>query len=205
MDAAAAAAPVRGGAGSGTGGGTAPGGGGRRSSSTAARPGDVVRADLGVDDEPAARPLDDETLERRRGRTRKGRPAGRYLMFVHALEGGHTHIAVLEGRSLVEHYACATPDDATSRSTATSTSAACRTCCPGMEAAFIDIGTPKNGVLYRGDVAFDKADVEGGDKPKIERVLRNGQSIIVQVTKNPIGAQGRAPHAGGEPRRAASS
>ena len=46
---------------------------------------------------------------------------------------------------------------------------------PGMEAAFIDIGTPKNGVLYRGDVAFDKADLEGGGKPKIERVLKNGQ------------------------------
>ena len=46
---------------------------------------------------------------------------------------------------------------------------------PGMEAAFVDIGTPKNGVLYRGDVAFDKADVEGGSKPKIERMLKNGQ------------------------------
>ena len=46
---------------------------------------------------------------------------------------------------------------------------------PGMEAAFIDIGTPKNGVLYRGDVAFDEADVEGGSKPKIERLLKNGQ------------------------------
>ena len=46
---------------------------------------------------------------------------------------------------------------------------------PGMEAAFIDIGTPKNGVLYRGDVAFDEADVEGGNKPKIERLLKNGQ------------------------------
>ena len=59
-----------------------------------------------------------------------------------------------------------------------------------MEAAFIDIGTPKNGVLYRGDVAFDKADLEGGNKPKIERVLKNGQMIIVQVTKNPIAHKG---------------
>ncbi len=61
---------------------------------------------------------------------------------------------------------------------------------PGMEAAFIDIGTPKNGVLYRGDVAYDANDVEGGEKPRIERVLRNGQSIIVQVTKNPIAHKG---------------
>jgi ribonuclease E len=59
-----------------------------------------------------------------------------------------------------------------------------------MEAAFIDIGTPKNGVLYRGDVAYDPADVEGGERPRIERVLRNGQAIIVQVTKNPIGHKG---------------
>ena len=61
---------------------------------------------------------------------------------------------------------------------------------PGMEAAFIDIGTPKNGVLYRGDVAYDPADVEGGERPRIERVLRNGQAIIVQVTKNPIAHKG---------------
>ena len=61
---------------------------------------------------------------------------------------------------------------------------------PGMEAAFIDIGTPKNGVLYRGDVAFDKADLEGGNKPKIERMLKNGQMITVQVTKNPIAHKG---------------
>jgi ribonuclease E len=59
-----------------------------------------------------------------------------------------------------------------------------------MEAAFIDIGTPKNGVLYRGDVLYDENDMEGGEKPRIERVLRGGQSIIVQVTKNPIGHKG---------------
>src|SRR5581483_5974152 len=40
------------------------------------------------------------------------------------------------------------------------------------------------------DVAFDKADVEGGGKPKIERMLKNGQMIVVQVTKNPIGHKG---------------
>ena len=62
---------------------------------------------------------------------------------------------------------------------------------PGMEAAFIDIGTPKNGVLYRGDVVYDKADVDSSkEPPRIERMLRNGQSIIVQVTKNPIGHKG---------------
>ena len=58
-----------------------------------------------------------------------------------------------------------------------------------MEAAFVDIGTPKNGVLYRDDVTFDESEIEGR-RPKIERLLRNGQSVVVQVTKNPIGTKG---------------
>jgi ribonuclease E len=45
-------------------------------------------------------------------------------------------------------------------------------------------------VLYRGDVVHDPAEMEGKEPPRIERVLRNGQSIIVQVTKNPIGHKG---------------
>ena len=68
---------------------------------------------------------------------------------------------------------------------------------PGMEAAFIDIGTPKNAVLYRGDVRYDADDVESGGgatKPKndtkIEQMLKSGQTIMCQVTKNPIGAKG---------------
>jgi ribonuclease E len=148
---------------------------------------DVVRADLGVGDAPMAT-LDDDILERRRGRTRKGRPAGRYLMCVHVLEGGHTHIAVLEGRSLVEH-SLATPTGNESID-GNIYLGRVQNVLPGMEAAFVDIGTPKNGVLYRGDVAFDKADLEGGNKPKIERMLKNGQMITVQVTKNPIAHKG---------------
>ena len=127
-------------------------------------------------------------LERRRGRTRKGRPAGRYLMCVHVLEGGHTHIAVLEGRNLVEHT-LATPSGDESID-GNIYLGRVQNVLPGMEAAFVDIGTPKNGVLYRGDVAFDKGDVEGGGRPKIERMLKNGQSVLVQVTKNPIAHKG---------------
>jgi ribonuclease E len=60
-----------------------------------------------------------------------------------------------------------------------------------MEAAFVDIGTQKNAVLYRSDVAFDAEDVDQeGGPPKIERMLKNGQSVLVQVTKNPIGHKG---------------
>ena len=61
-----------------------------------------------------------------------------------------------------------------------------------MEAAFIDIGIPKNAVLYRGDVRYDREDIEGGasQQPRIEDVLKAGQTILCQVTKNPIGAKG---------------
>ena len=183
----------RGGAGAGSGAdaGATPGGGGgnapRPQQQSRKKNDDAIRADLGVGETPLAA-LDDDVLERRRGRTRKGRPAGRYLMCVHVLEGGHTHIAVLEGRSLVEH-SLATPTGNESID-GNIYLGRVQNVLPGMEAAFVDIGTPKNGVLYRGDVAFDKADVEGGNKPKIERMLKNGQMIIVQVTKNPIAHKG---------------
>jgi ribonuclease E len=133
--------------------------------------------------------LDEETLERRRGTRRKGRPAGRYLMVVHKRPDGMSHIAVLEGRQLVEHYVSMPTDDTLSID-GNIYLGRVQNVLPGMEAAFIDIGTPKNGVLYRGDVAYDPSDVEGGEKPRIERVLRNGQAITVQVTKNPIAHKG---------------
>jgi len=150
---------------------------------------EAVRADLGADGAAVSLDeLDDTALERRRGRTRKGRPAGRYMMAVHVRDDRTTHIGVLEGRSLVEHYVGSLePDD-----TAIDGNiylGKVQNVLPGMEAAFIDIGTPKNGVLYRGDVAFDPHDVEESH-PRIERLLKNGQSVLVQVTKNPIGAKG---------------
>ena len=110
------------------------------------------------------------------------------MMAVHVRDDRTTHIGVLEGRSLVEHYVGSLePDD-----TAIDGNiylGRVQNVLPGMEAAFIDIGTPKNGVLYRGDVAFDPSDVEESH-PRIERLLKNGQSVLVQVTKNPIGAKG---------------
>jgi ribonuclease E len=133
--------------------------------------------------------LDSETLARRSGAHRKGRPAGRYLMVVHQRDDGIAHIAVLEGRTLVEHYVSMPTDDTLSID-GNIYLGRVQNVLPGMEAAFIDIGTPKNGVLYRGDVLYDPSDMEGGQKPKIESALRNGQSIIVQVTKNPIGHKG---------------
>ncbi len=145
--------------------------------------------DVDVDGTSLLDSLDTETLERRRGTRRKGRPAGRYLMVVHQRPDGFAHIAVLEGRQLVEHYV-SSPTDETTSIDGNIYLGRVQNVLPGMEAAFIDIGTPKNGVLYRGDVAYDPADIEGGEKPRIERALRNGQAIIVQVTKNPIGHKG---------------
>ena len=145
--------------------------------------------DVDVDGTSLLESLDEETLERRRGTRRKGRPAGRYLMVVHQRADGFAHIAVLEGRQLVEHYV-STPTDETTSIDGNIYLGRVQNVLPGMEAAFIDIGTPKNGVLYRGDVAYDPRDVEGRERPRIESVLRNGQAITVQVTKNPIAHKG---------------
>ncbi|MGZ6887943.1 MAG: Rne/Rng family ribonuclease [Acidimicrobiia bacterium] len=135
--------------------------------------------------------LDEETLERRRGRTRKGRPTGRYQMIVHTGGDGTIQMGVLEGRSLVEHYVSRPEDGATSID-GNIYLGKVQNVLPGMEAAFIDIGTPKNGVIYQRDVQFDTGELDDdtAGAPKIEKALKNGQSILVQVTKNPIGAKG---------------
>jgi ribonuclease E len=151
--------------------------------STASRPIEAVIAHDPVE-------LDEETLDRRRGRERKGRPVGRYMMCVHVTAGA-TQIAVLEGRSLIEHYV-SHPSDDVSQIHGNVYLGRVQNVLPGMEAAFVDIGTPKNAVLYRGDVHYDPEDVESGasGRPRIEDVLRAGQTILCQVTKNPIGAKG---------------
>ncbi len=127
---------------------------------------------------------------RRSGRERRGRPVGRYLMCVHVRPHA-TQIAVLEGRTLVEHYVSRAADDAT-QIDGNIYRGRVQNVLPGMEAAFVDIGTPKNAVLYRGDVRYDTEDVETAKSasPRIEEMLRPGQVILCQVTKNPIGAKG---------------
>ncbi|MGH9097380.1 MAG: ribonuclease E/G, partial [Acidimicrobiales bacterium] len=140
------------------------------------------------------RNADDEVNSNRRGgRERRGKAVGRYMMVVH-VQPETTQIALLEGRTLVEHYVSRKSDDAT-QIDGNIYRGRVQNVLPGMEAAFIDIGTPKNAVLYRGDVRYDKDDIEPGTgnasaQPRIEEVLRPGQSILCQVTKNPIGAKG---------------
>jgi len=101
-----------------------------------------------------------------------------------------TQVALLEGRSLIEHYVSRPADDV-AQIHGSIYLGKVQNVLPGMEAAFVDIGTPKNAVLYRGDVQFDKEDVvEQGPEPRIEQVLKRGQLILCQVTKNPIGEKG---------------
>ncbi len=132
--------------------------------------------------------LDEENLKQRRGRSRKGRPVGRYLMVV-SKQADATHIAVLEGRTLIEYYV-SRPTDNVFQIHGNIYLGRVQNVLPGMEAAFVDIGTPKNAVIYRGDVTYDKDDFEGNSQPKIEQMLKARQSILCQVTKNPIAHKG---------------
>jgi ribonuclease E len=135
-----------------------------------------------------------DVSEARKGRERNGKPVGRYLMSVHVRPSA-TQIAVLEGRSLIEHYVSQAINDS-SQIHGNIYLGRVQNVLPGMEAAFVDIGTPKNAVLYRSDVAFDSTDLEGtpGTSPnkdaRIEQLLKNGQLVVCQVTKNPIGQKG---------------
>ena len=97
-----------------------------------------------------------------------------------------TQIGVLEGRTLVEHYV-------TRKSGRSFVGniylGRVQNVLPGMEAAFVDIGKGRNAVLYAGEVNYNEEDLDG-EAPRIEKVLKPGQSVLVQVTKDPIGAKG---------------
>ena len=121
----------------------------------------------------------------RKGRERKGKPAGRYLMCV-SVRDQATQIAVLEGRNLIEHYVSRPADDI-AQIHGNIYLGKVQNVLPGMEAAFVDITTPKNAVLYRGDVK-----AKGSEKrsTKIEQLLKPKSNILCQVTKNPIAHKG---------------
>ncbi|MEY2959927.1 MAG: hypothetical protein RLZZ01_2495 [Actinomycetota bacterium] len=133
---------------------------------------------------------DQQVIEQRRGRERNGKPIGRYFMCVQ-VRPGLTQVAVLEGRNLIEHYVSRPADDI-GQIHGNIYLGRVQNVLPGMEAAFVDIATPKNAVLYRGDVQFDPDDLD--DKKardaRIEDILKARQMIMCQVTKNPIGAKG---------------
>ena len=95
-------------------------------------------------------------------------------------------IAVLEDDILVEHYV----DRASAASLIGNVYLGrVQNVLPSMEAAFVDIGRGRNGVIYAGEIDWDYFGAEGQNR-KVEKVLKSGQTILVQVTKDPTGAKG---------------
>jgi ribonuclease E len=144
-------------------------------------------------------------LEAKKQRRREGREAGRrrapivseaeFLARRESVErvmairqrDDLTQIAVLEDKVLVEHYVA--------RESQTSLIGnvylgRVQNVLPSMEAAFIDIGKGRNAVLYAGEVNWSALGHKDGQPRKIESVLSSGQSVLVQVTKDPVGHKG---------------
>jgi len=97
-----------------------------------------------------------------------------------------TQIVVLEGPVLVEHYVARSDRQSLVGNVYVGK---VRNVLPGMEAAFIDFGEGKNGVLYAGDINYTDHDLDG--KPRrIENALGSGDSVLVQVVKDAMGHKG---------------
>ncbi len=162
-----------------------------------------VRAPRSTRDEPTA-VKGSTRLEAKKQRRREGREAGRRRTIITEAEflarreavdrvmvvRGHedrTQIGVLEDGILVEHYV--------SRETATTMVGnvylgRVQNVLPSMEAAFVDIGKGRNAVLYAGEVNWDAAGLEVNQAKRIENALSSGDTVLVQVTKDPIGHKG---------------
>ncbi|MBP0462213.1 Rne/Rng family ribonuclease, partial [Streptomyces montanisoli] len=143
-------------------------------------------------------------LEAKKQRRREGREQGRrrvpiiteaeFLARREAVErvmvvrqnGERTQIGVLEDDVLVEHYV--NKEQATSY-VGNVYLGKVQNVLPSMEAAFVDIGKGRNAVLYAGEVNFEALGMSGGPR-RIETALKSGQSVLVQVTKDPIGHKG---------------
>ncbi|OUC93644.1 ribonuclease E/G [Streptosporangium minutum] len=143
-------------------------------------------------------------LEAKKQRRREGRELGRrrppiiteseFLARRESVErvmvvrrtGGRTQIAVMEDGVLVEHYV---NREASQSYVGNVYLGKVQNVLPSMEAAFVDIGKGRNAVLYAGEVNFDTAGLEGQPK-RIEVALKSGQSVLVQVTKDPMGHKG---------------
>ncbi|OBI05942.1 ribonuclease [Mycobacterium sp. E2462] len=98
----------------------------------------------------------------------------------------YTQIAVLEDGIVVEHFV-------TSAASASLVGniylGIVQNVLPSMEAAFVDIGRGRNGVLYAGEVNWEAAGLGGSDR-KIEQALKPGDYVVVQVSKDPVGHKG---------------
>ncbi|MFF1925907.1 Rne/Rng family ribonuclease, partial [Streptomyces sp. NPDC058221] len=143
-------------------------------------------------------------MEAKKQRRREGREQGRrrvpiiteaeFLARREAVErvmvvrqnGERTQIGVLEDNVLVEHYV--NKEQATSY-VGNVYLGKVQNVLPSMEAAFVDIGKGRNAVLYAGEVNFEALGMAHGPR-RIETALKSGQSVLVQVTKDPIGHKG---------------
>ncbi|RSX50959.1 Rne/Rng family ribonuclease [Bifidobacterium callimiconis] len=98
----------------------------------------------------------------------------------------HTQISVIEDSILVEHYVSDIQEVSTVGNIYLGR---VQNVLPSMEAAFVDIGQPRNGVLYAGEVNWDTTRLDGQPR-RIELAFKSGDPVLVQVTKDPIGHKG---------------
>ncbi len=98
-----------------------------------------------------------------------------------------TQIAVIEDGVMVEHYVNRNSNQSYVGNVYLGR---VQNVLPSMEAAFVDIGKGRNAVLYAGEVNWDAAGISESQPRKIETVLKTGQPVLVQVTKDPIGQKG---------------
>ncbi|WP_040775803.1 translation initiation factor IF-2 N-terminal domain-containing protein [Nocardia pneumoniae] len=97
-----------------------------------------------------------------------------------------TQVAVLEDNVLVEHFVTST---GSASMVGNVYLGKVQNVLPSMEAAFVDIGRGRNGVLYAGEVNWEAAGL-GGKERKIEQALKPGDQVLVQVSKDPVGHKG---------------
>lgn len=100
--------------------------------------------------------------------------------------GNVTEVGVLEDEMLVEHFVTS---DAQASMIGNIYLGRVQNVLPSMEAAFIDIGKGRNGVLYAGEVDW-RAHGLGGRQRRIEQALKSGDQVLVQVSKDPVGHKG---------------
>ena len=156
--------------------------------------GAVAEGDGQAAAEPAADRLPAKAQQRRQPRKRprvSRRPppgpvakSGEMSMLI-TVSGDRSQVALMDGRELIQHLVTHAED----RSIAGNIYLGrVQNVLPGMEAAFLDIGEDKNAILYAGEVSFDE-EIEG-PAPRIEAILKSGQAVLAQVTKDPIGSKG---------------
>ncbi|HEY2668142.1 MAG TPA: Rne/Rng family ribonuclease [Actinomycetota bacterium] len=137
---------------------------------------------------PIEGPADRKRPARRSRRVRPERqpiPPSRPKTMLITVRKQRTQIGVMEEGELVEHYVASQQDHSIVGNIYLGR---VQNVLPGMEAAFINIGEERNAVIYAGEVTFSE-DVDGPSR-RIEKVLKSGQPILAQVTKDPMGSKG---------------